>query len=164
MFANHKVIAAIPAGRRETLELLVSHLLAARDIIDECHLWVNTTKESDLNYLKSLETHWPDFFRRVPSRVPVDGNRSVSCFYGEAYRQPRTIYIKLDDDIVWLASDSIRKLLEFRVANPRYFLVFADIWNNQLCDHLHQRCGLLTDEPLIDWNCMGLPQRRRGGT
>lgn len=151
MFQGRKIIAAIPAGREETLQLLVPHLLAAREWIDRCHLWVNTVKESDLTYLESLEARWPEFFLRIPSRVPVDGNRSVACFYGTDYRETGTICIKLDDDIVWLAPDAIRNLLEFRLRNPDYFLVAADIWNNQLCDHLHQRAGLLPDEPFIEW-------------
>ncbi len=65
--------------------MLVTHLLSARDIIGECHLWLNTTKESDLKYVISLEAHWPDLFRRVSSPLPVDVNRSVSCFYGDVF-------------------------------------------------------------------------------
>lgn len=155
MFRGHEIIAVVPAGRQATLQLLVPHLLAASDLIDECHLWVNTIVRSDLVYLESLEAQQPGFFRRIPSRVPVDGNKSVACFYGPDYRKREKIYIKLDDDIVWMAPDAIRNLLEFRTRNPQYFLVFSDIWNNQLCDHLHQRTGLLPDEPFIDWNCGG---------
>jgi hypothetical protein len=155
MFEGREIIAVIPAGREATLALLVPHLLAAREWIDRCDLWVNTRNESDLAYLESLEARWPGFFRRIPSRVPVDGIRSVACFYGPDYRQPGTICLKLDDDLVWLAPDAIRRLLEFRVQNPDYFLVMADIWNNQLCDHLHQRAGLLRDEPCIEYQCTG---------
>jgi hypothetical protein len=155
MYQERKIIAVIPAGREETMQLLAPYLLAAGGLIDECHLWVNTEKPSDLAYLEKLEASRPAFFRRVASQVPIDGNRSVSCFYREEYRQPGTIVIKFDDDIVWMGPNAILNLLEFRIENPEFFLVFANIWNNQLCDHLHQRTGLLASEPAIEWNCAG---------
>ncbi len=155
MYQKRKIIAVIPAGREKNMKLMVTHLLAACDLIDECHLWVNTQNLNDLAYLENLETSRPEFFRRVASQVPIDGNRSVSCFYREEYRQPGTIVIKLDDDIVWMGPNAIRNLLEFRLENPEYFLVFANVWNNQLCDHLHQRMGLLPGEPAVNWSCFG---------
>ncbi len=155
MFQERKIIAVIPAGREQTVKLIVPHLLAAVDLIDECHLWVNTEKPSDLANLEKLEASRPEFFRRMASQVPIDGNRSVSCFYREEYRQPGTIVIKLDDDIVWMGPNAILNLLEFRLENPAYFLVFANIWNNQHCDFLHQRTGLLPSEPAMDWSSFG---------
>ncbi len=155
MFQERKIIAVIPAGREETMQLLIPHLLAANGLIDECHLWVNTEKASDLAYLEKLEASRPEFFRRVASQVPIDGNRSVSYFYREEYRQPEMIVIKLDDDIVWMGENAIRHLLEFRMKNPEFFLVFANIWNNQFCDYIHQRTGLLPVEPKVDWDCPG---------
>jgi hypothetical protein len=155
MYQERKIIVVIPAGREETLKLVVAHLLAAVDLIDECHLWVNTEKPSDLAYLEKLESSSPAFFRRVASQIPIDGNYSVACFYREEYRQPGTIVIKLDDDIVWMGPNTICNLLEFRIENPKYFLVFANLWNSQLCDYLHQRTGLLTEETSLEWNCLG---------
>ena len=46
----------------------------------------------------SAVTAFPNY-TQIPSRVPVDGNRSVACFYGSDYREAGTICIKLDDDI-----------------------------------------------------------------
>ena len=137
------------------MKLLVPHLLAARDVIDRCDLWINTDKPADLEYLNGLCGQYPGFFQPVESRTRFVGMEAVSTFYTPAYRQPGTVYLKVDDDIVWMDPEAIRTLIRFRVSNPEYFLVSANVWNNQLCDHLHQRCGLIPAEPFIEWNSAG---------
>jgi hypothetical protein len=57
------------------------------------------------------------------------------------------VYIRLDDDIVYLEKDFVRKLATARKENPIPFLMYANIVNNVLCDHIHQRIGALSLNP-----------------
>ena len=74
-----------------------------------------------------------EFFKQVADRFPVvnlvwqpdgvvNGNASINAFYKDCTEQD-TIYFKLDDDIVWMESGLIEKMVKFRVDNPHYFLV-----------------------------------------
>lgn len=133
------------------MRLLVPHLLAARGLIDRCDLWINTDNPDDLEYLAKITRQYPDYFFSIASPTKMIGLDAVSFFYNTDYRVPGTVYLKIDDDIVWMDPAAIRTLIDFRVRNREYFLVSANVWNNQLCDHIHQRCGLIPPLPFIEW-------------
>ena len=65
------------------------------------------------------------------------------------------MYIRLDDDVVWLEDDFIKKLAKFRIENPQYFLVFGNIVNNNVIDHIHQNIGAIKEMPTIHYKCEG---------
>lgn len=74
---------------------------------------------------------------------------------------PKTIYIRFDDDIVYLEDDYFQRIVEFRIKYPQYFLVFGNIWNNAIISYIHQQEGKIgndfgtVDEPycmdIIGW-------------
>lgn len=136
-----KVISVTPAGRRKYLEILVPYLLKERDKIQEHHFWINTIKEDDIRYMEGLCKQY-SFFKMIHPKIPVNGNRSIYHFYKD-YVDEDTIYIRLDDDICWLREDAINNLIKARISNPDPFLVFANIINNGVCNHLHQRFGII---------------------
>lgn len=72
----------------------------------------------------------------------VNGNKSINAFYRECV-ESKTIYFKLDDDIVWMEPGLIEKMVEFRVSNPRYFVVSPLVINNSLSTYLLQTEGKL---------------------
>ena len=48
--------------------------------------------------------------------------------------------MSFDDDIIILDDiDAFKNFVEFRINNPNYFLVFANILNNSIISHIHQR-------------------------
>lgn len=155
MIVNHKVVAIVPVGRECTLRLLLPHLLSQRELIDECHLWINTRRLCDLRFISQVLEVFPEFFLRVDCKGVPDTGTSLACAYGSRYRVKNAVFLRIDDGIVWLHEEAIRRLLEFRVLNRQYFLTIANVWNNQLCDHLHQRCGLLPNLPFIQWQVFG---------
>ena len=122
------------------------------DIVDECHLWVNTTDFDDLQWIKActrMSAHQWVKLINLPAGVVIDPKNlwwTVSKFYRFA-KDPNTIYIKIDDDVVLL--DSLRQFknfLDFRIDNPRYFLVSANVLNNSICTYMMQSFGLLSTE------------------
>ena len=128
MFDNYKVISVTPAGRKKHLEILKQYLLKNSDIIDEHHFWVNTNNQQDIDYMNILSKE-NDFFKVIPCPIKVDGLASIHSFF-PSYIDPKTIYIRFDDDICYIAKDAIKKLLECRIKNREYLIVYPHIINN----------------------------------
>ena len=139
-----------PAGRKKYLEILYRHLKSQKDYFNTWTLWVNTAYREDVEYCKQLkrENDWIEVIKPI---IHPNGSESVYSFYKYACN-PDKIYIKIDDDIVWMEKDFIKKLVDFRVENPEYFLVFANIINNAIIDHLHMRSGAISIGEVINYN------------
>jgi hypothetical protein len=147
-------VVVTPAGREKYLKKLVEHLRLQKDSFDEWHLWVNTKNENDINYMKNLECQykWIKLIYRTSKKLGT--NQAIHLFFDYTI-DVNTIYIRLDDDIVWMEDDFIKKLVKFRKENRQYFLVYANIVNNNVIDHIHQRLGVLSDIPFIEYKCTG---------
>ncbi len=149
-----RVVSVTPAGRRQYLEVLVPYLLANRHLIDRHVFWLNTTQADDIAYIRSVCARYPDFFSYLESSVPVDGNMSIAPFFQHC-QDERTLYIRFDDDICYVADDAVANLIAFRRAHPQYFLVFGNTINNAICSFLHQRAGRLpASTPPVQYDCM----------
>jgi len=154
-----KIVAVTPAGRKEYLEILYRYLNREhqKGILDKWRLWLNTTNPSDLEYCRDLASNH-DWIETEDSKLPVDNSapgKTIYQFFANCI-DPGTIYVRFDDDIVFLSEDALSNLIDFRVANQKYFLVFANIVNNSICGHIHQRCGLIPvlEGKYIGYDCM----------
>jgi hypothetical protein len=147
MFQGYKVVSVTPAGRQRYLELLSRYLLRERDIIDHHEWWVNTTVQEDIAYLDLITRDNPDFFKLVYSSEAVPDSpegrlRRINQWYPRL-TDVDTIYIKFDDDIVYIAPGAIHNLLEYRIKNKSPFLVYPCIVNNPCITHVLQRQGAI---------------------
>jgi hypothetical protein len=156
MYSGYRVVAVTPAGREKYLEILAPYLIKC-DLIDEWRLWVNTTNSSDIEYMRSLslnnqkvtlEYNKPEF----PIGIMPLGY-TIHQFYRNCC-DPKTIYIRFDDDICWINITSIDNLLFCRLNNNNNFLVFANIINNAITSHLYQRFGYIRYNKIITYLCM----------
>jgi len=139
-----RVVSCTPAGRRRYLEALVPHLLAQRHIIDEHHWWLNTNNPVDVRYVEEITARYPDFFRicRKPPEKRLNIGQNIWRFFAE-YVEPNTVYIRFDDDIVYMAHDAVENLVRYRLANRQPPVVLANIVNNGVCAHFLQQAGLI---------------------
>ena len=148
-------IIVTPAGRQRYLELLLRHLAAQRGSFDEWHLWRNTQVPEDIQYMQGLaDKH--DWIRVVthPDSRPGDGNFNIHRFFQYA-ADPECVYLRLDDDIVWLEPGFVETMFAFRVANPQYFLTFGNIINNAVIAHVHERMGKVwSSQGRVSYQCM----------
>lgn len=140
----YKVVTVTPAGRKPYLEILAAYLLQNRAYIREHHFWVNTNRQEDIAYLEALAQHYPDFFK-LNRRAFYDEARPNNSIwqYFQDYTDDETIYIRLDDDICYIAPDAIPTLAAYRAAHPEPFLVLGNIVNNAICSYYQQQRGLL---------------------
>lgn len=136
MHLGKKIIVVTPAGRKETLQIL-SHYILSNTLVDEWHIWLNTRKNNDIKYIEYL-TH--PKIKIIKEDIGFDESENfitIYKFFKHAI-EPDTVYIRFDDDIVWMDYYSIYNLIDFRIKNPEYFLVLGNIVNNAVCDHIHQ--------------------------
>lgn len=139
-----KVVLIVPVGRNRTLRLLVPHLLAARKQFAYCELWMNVCWDADdIYHIRKLVHDHPGVF------VLKDDGGSVTKgefkHYGRYYHtlgKDDTIYVKIDDDVIWMSDGALDKLVTARKDNPDPLIVVGNTVNNAFCNHEHQKAGL----------------------
>lgn len=152
-----RIISVTPAGRRRYLRLLVPHLLRNRDLIHEHHWWLNTDVPHDEAYIRGLCHSYPDFFKLCEQEPLRDDRRSTYNLwkFWQKNCDPNTLYLRFDDDIIWMADDAVERLIQFRLGHRDPPLVMANIVNNAVCTHFHQAAGLLpTTLGTVQKECM----------
>ena len=151
MFEGYRVVAVTPAGRRRYMELLVPQILAS-NLVDRYDIWVNTADPADIAFFEGLAAK----YQRVRLMAQPDGKApGVPAIHGfhRLAMDVDTIYIRFDDDIVWLEPGFFEALLRFRVDHPDHFLVMPLIINNAVCSNLLQTLGKIAPWRHIHTNC-----------
>lgn len=140
---QYKCVVVTPAGRKRYVEILLHYILKEKNFIDEYHIWMNTNNQDDINYFIELSKKFSFIkLKYNADKHPEKGkNWAIHTFFSDTIDND-TIYIRLDDDIVWLEDNFIEKLYYFRLNNPQYFLVYGNIINNAIIDHLLWRYGI----------------------
>ena len=106
--------------------------------LDEVHLYKNTKDEEDLRYLEELMQISPRF-KIIESKQL--GKNAFEDPWSQLQRG--RIYVKFDDDVVWMADDAIEQVVRTKVAHPEYFLVSANVINSPLMGWVHYRMGAI---------------------
>ncbi len=163
MYREHRVIVVTPAGRRRYLEILIAYLLRQRGIVDEYHLWANTRDADDLAYIDQLAHAHPGFVKVVRKPLFSDDLPWNIWQYFRDYCTPGTLYIRLDDDICYMAPDAVAAMLDFRIDNPKPFLVLGNVVNNAQCAVRQQAAGAIPRRfGRVTGDCFDLHAWRRG--
>jgi hypothetical protein len=153
---NFKIVLTIPAGRRQYMEILFKHIVKEYDLLDEIRLWVNSRNIDDISWMTELSAKYDKVtldktVYNNPSGVD-DLTLELHRFW-ENCKDENTLYLRLDDDVVWLEEHFFKKLIDFRLSNPEPLFVYPNIINNAIIDHLHQRLGCFNSIDKIEYNC-----------
>lgn len=134
MFNNYKVVCVTPAGRRRYMKLLAPYILS-NDIVDRWDIWINTTNPRDISFFEYLAKNFPKISLIPQPDGIIDGNASINGFFRYCVEKD-TVYIRFDDDIIWIEPHFFEKFVNYRIQNKDYFLTFPLIINNAICSHL----------------------------
>ena len=136
MYNGHKIVCVTPAGRRRYMKLLVPYILSS-NIVDEYQIWANTLDQDDLDFFRRLAAADARVIVIDPPQYEVDGNLSIGQFFRYCV-DPAAVYIRFDDDIVFISEGFFPELIQFRISNPQYFIVSPMVINNALCSYVSQ--------------------------
>lgn len=136
MYKGYKIVVNTAAGRRRYMRFLVPQVLNA-DIVDRYDIWVNTHDVLDIEFFKELAKKYNKVKLIWQPDGVVDGISTINAFYRICCDND-AIYMKLDDDVVWLEPLLFEKMVKFRIDNPEYFLVSPLVINNALSTYLLQ--------------------------
>lgn len=148
MIDGHRVIAFTPCGRKRYMDVLARYV--AREVeaghIDEWALWVNP-KDQDKSYAHELAGRFP-FVKLID--IDLGKHRfkkyeplTLHLFYQYMPQERDAIFVRLDDDLVYIAPDCLPKLVRYRLANPQPFLVYPTIINNSRTSYALQQRKLV---------------------
>lgn len=136
-----KIIAIVFYGRPDRVEILncylQKNLVENGGMLDEVRWAVNTHNEDDIKWLEEEVLPSSPNYKRV--NIGSDNNAQ----YGKVWEtvEKGHLYIKIDDDVVWLDDDAIPQLVDMRMKHPEAFLVSSNIINNPLLGWVHYRMG-----------------------
>jgi hypothetical protein len=140
---DKKVVVFTPFGRELTASILYRYLKRDHEagVVDEWHLWMNTDPDQtrDVEYAGELAAE-NDWIKQVhlEERPYYPKQLNTGLFYRFTTDED-TIYVRMDDDIVWIDQDAVKRLVETRIDNPFPFVVFPIIWNNAVCSYYLQQ-------------------------
>jgi hypothetical protein len=116
--------------------LLIPYVLASPHV-DRYDLWINTPDEADIAFLEAM-AGIDDRIRLVrPPEGVTPGPAAIAAFWPGA-ADADAVYVRFDDDVVWVDPRFFDTLLAFRLAHPEYFAVAPLVINNAMGSYLLQ--------------------------
>jgi hypothetical protein len=157
MIDGQKIIAFTPVGRKRYMDLLAAHVKREHDAghIDEWLLFNNAYVKEDSTYCDQLAAQWPWVkVLRVGNLSAAPGSdkftwsrpEHIADFYKLMTEGDGVIYVRLDDDVVYIDENCIPALVKYRLENPKPFLVFPTIVNNVRTSFHMQEQGIVAKE------------------
>jgi|SRR6185369_4829016 len=154
MIDGKRVVAWTPFGRERSVSILTEYLRRdhERGIVDEHWLFMNTDvagQESDIAYAYGLAARHPGWVRIVerppgePYRTPKQRNTGLAYRY---MTDPDTVYVRLDDDIIYVHEDAIGRLAKAKLEMRPTLCCHAMMWNNAITSWYLQQAGVIPFE------------------
>ncbi|KIW01525.1 uncharacterized protein PV09_07003 [Verruconis gallopava] len=136
-----KVVALVFYGRPGSVSILDCYLkrnLAVNGgVLDEVVFLARTRRVRDLLYLDELVRTSP-YYRRQDLTFTRGDYRSAYNFVENG-----TMYVKIDDDIVFMEDSTIPSLVSTKLENPDLYIVSANVVNQPSLSWVHQHLGVV---------------------
>lgn len=148
-----KKIIVTPAGRKRYLQVLLKNLIKCRDEFDHWEIWLNTENKEDVDYIYKIEVEH-DFIKIIHPHSKVDTSWaawSIHQFFKNSI-QKDAVYLRLDDDIVFIKKGSINLVFKKRIESTENFLIYGNILNNSIISFFQQEHNNLTPDKKLKLN------------
>jgi hypothetical protein len=145
-----KKVIVTPGFRKRYLEILHNQLQYVKNEFDEWVIWVNTTAKEDIDYMVYLKNNF-NYIKLQYAEIPINGTASLPHYWRKCVDLD-SIYLRLDEDIVYVHPNSLTKLYNKRLENEQPFLMYGNIVNNAIHDFLYQKHGIIKPEPVFSYN------------
>lgn len=142
MYNGYSVKVLMFAGRRRFMRINLPYL-QRHPLVDEIIVGDNVVDQADREWVLNAHKEFPKvrYVPRVPNYEELHrANPKLSSlqywnFYLHA-ADPTAVYIKLDDDIVYIGDGCIESMLARRFSDPQKLLIYATTVNNPLANLL----------------------------
>ncbi|KAI0131589.1 hypothetical protein F4776DRAFT_671595 [Hypoxylon sp. NC0597] len=125
-----KVVAMVFYGRKRNVDILDCYLrqnlVSYGGYLDEVWFMVHTLNEDDIHWLRGFVNEEPEY--KYFDLGPCAGEK-YGCIWEFAVEKD-TMYIKIDDDILYIHHDAIPQLVHTRLAQPHPYAVSAQLVNS----------------------------------
>lgn len=150
-----KRVVVTPAGRKRYLEVLYEYMKKekSKESFIDWHLWINTNIVEDIEYCKYLAQTNPWIKTIELPDIDCVSSFNIYKFFKYACEED-SVYVRLDDDVVFVENGFFDKIFKYREENPEPFLVYGNIINNAVLSHIHQRNCLFNYRVLSGYSCM----------
>lgn len=152
-YDGRPVIAFTPYGRHKTVSVLLPYLVREHEqgLLDQWWLCLNCDDDQvdDLRYAYQLAREYPwikalDRPAGLPRMTPKQ--RNTGYFY-RYMTDPAAVYVRFDDDIVWLHEKALHNLIVSKTQMGDTVLAsFPIIWNNAIISWYGQQLGIIPRE------------------
>lgn len=160
-YRGRRVVAFTPYGRERTVSVLLHYLRREHEagVLDEWMLDMNTNpqgQERDVAYANELagQYDWINLYPR-PGSGQWTGEFPIPDAWYQGARHPvqlnshqwfaymtdrNTVYVRFDDDIIYVHEDAIRRMVDSAIDRPEVLTTFPIIINNAVVSwHLQQQ-------------------------
>jgi len=151
MYNGYSVKVLMFAGRRRFMRINLPYL-QKHPLVDEILIGDNIVNPADREWVRNAykEYNKVRYIEQMPNyEVLHNANPMLSSlqywnFYLHA-ADPTAVYIKLDDDIVYIGENCIENMLAWRFTDRSKLLVYATTVNNPLANLLFDKTDLKAD-------------------
>ena len=141
---DYKLYGLVFYGRHVTVEILDCYLrknlVSNGGRLDAVHFVVNTDDEADLAWIDQLVSQVEDYkaIRLEEGTDPRDYER----VWAQAVESGH-LYIKFDDDLVWLSDNAIEESVNTIINHPEAFIVLGNLINSAALGWVHHHRGAI---------------------
>lgn len=149
MIDGKRVVAWTPYGREVTVSILGQYLRREheRGLVDEWWLCLNTDPDQvdDLRYAYALARAYPwiKLKERPEDRPRRHPKQKNTGYFYEYMTDPETVFVRLDDDLVYLHEEAIPRLVRHRAQQAGGVASFPVMWNNAIVSWYAQQAGII---------------------
>ena len=144
-----KLVVLTFAGRECYLKILFPLILKYKQYIDEYRLYVATTIQSDIDYMEKFASE-NDFVKiiycTINGKIVLDDKCAIWNNSYTSCQEDDTVYLKLDDDIVYFDESLFTDFIQYRIQNLNPPLLYPVIINNHFMSWMLQEFGVYNPE------------------
>jgi len=152
MYNGYSVKVLMFAGRRRFMRINLPYL-QNHPLIDEILIGDNIVNPADRDWIMNAYQKYPKIryieqmkdYEALHKANPMLSSLQYWNFYLHA-ADPASVYIKLDDDIVYIGKDCIENMLARRFTDPNKLLIYATTVNNPLANLLFDKTDLKRED------------------
>ncbi|KAF5969526.1 hypothetical protein FBULB1_10205 [Fusarium bulbicola] len=161
-----KIMGLVFYGRRQSVSILDCYLkrnLAKNGGLLDGVIFVERTKDPhDLALLKKLLESESSYEKWS---VEMSDDDNFSSGFGNSYDrvEDHVMYVKIDDDIVFMEDTVIPSIVKKRLDHPEYYVVSANVINQPLLSWVHWNLGAIRPYlPEVDSEGKAMPSKQSG--